>query len=203
MDIRNELITYAVCPSRCLHQGGMRYLVANGGEDAFDYILHTDGRIIIHRTGHRDEIEDEIIGKEGGCHDETAFLKLLVPIPEIIHTHHEDDGVIHGIGYLEKLAQDGLCELLRKDERGLEAKDHLVPMGYDRIEIGEQYIDIGGILIPPRQEQHLYQNPKELRGFAGHEAIDRPQAQGDGGDAHAAPDHFIGVGNLRETEQYN
>ena len=98
-----------------------------------DYILHADGRIIIHRTGHRDEIEDEIIGKEGGCHDETAFLKLLVPIPEIIHTHYEDDGVIHGIGYLEKLAQDGLCELFRKDERGLEAKDHLVPMGYDRI----------------------------------------------------------------------
>ena len=178
-------------------------VIAQAGEDAVYRLVHAYSLEVIHRPGNGEEVEDEIEGEKRSHENKATPFKLLVTGKEVKHAHHDDDGEIAGIGYLQYLTDPRLRINLGEAKRRLKSEDGLIPRGNDMVLIGKKAIEVIGIAIPPSQQEHLHQHPQELRETTGNKPVDRPHAEGNEHDAHTSPDHGIGLLHLRRTEQHD
>ena len=70
------------------------------------------------------------------------------------------------------------------------------------IEVGEDTVEFEEVGIPPTEQCHLHDSPREAGEPAWCHAVDTPHGNGDGEHLHPAPHHTVGMGEPVVHEEH-
>ena len=114
-------------------------------------LIYSCCQIVILRSRHWQEDEDDVIDEKCGEDDKRDALELLTATEEIEERYQEDQRIIRSIAHVHQFAENGTREGLGEQQGRLTAEELLLPRGEDVVKVGEDAIDLIRVRIPPRQ----------------------------------------------------
>ena len=177
-------------------------VVADGGENAVQGILHTDGREIELRTRYGHEDIDEIVKEKGGDDDERHLLQQVEAADEVPQHDDQHHGIIGEVTQVERFAHPDIGQAFGKPDGGLPAEEPLLGRSEYMIQIGEEAVELIRVGIPVGQERHLYRDAHEGGKPAGRQTVDIHQQESYGRYQHTVGQHPQGMIHLLIQEQY-
>lgn len=168
-------------------------VVADGGEDAVCHVVGTDGGKVELGACHGHEDINKVVDEERSDDGKGNLLQQVVAVDEVPQHDDEHHGVVEEIAQIEGLAHPHLREAPAEPDGRLSAEKELLGGGEHVVQVGEEAVELEGVRIPVGEQRHLNDHPHEGRKFAGSQAVEVHQHEGDGGYERTVPQHLSGM----------
>ena len=157
-------------------------IVLQVGEHPLGYLFDSHSLVIEGWSCHGEKDEDDVIEEERGGDDEDTTLELLISAEEIVVADKGYERIIRGISQVEQFCHYGIVDGFRVDECRLTAKQRLLPLCEEMIEVRNHLVQLIRIGIPPGKERQLYGGPYHPCKPAGYQSVNEVQGCCDGDD---------------------
>ena len=177
-------------------------VVADGGKDTVQHVLHADGRKVELRPCHRHKNVDEIVKEEGGDDDKRYLLQQVEAADEVPQHDDQHHGIVEEVTHVERFAHPDIGQAFGKPDGGLPAKEPLLGRSEHMVQIGEEAVELIRVGIPVGQERHLYRDAHKGGKLAGCQAVEIHQQKGHGSYQRTIAQHPQGMVHPLIQEQY-
>ena len=116
------------------------------------HFIHSNGREIELRSGHRHQNVKQIVNEERSDQHEANLLKPFKTGQEIIYHHNQHHGIVKEIPHIERLTEPHGRTQLAKFHRRLAMENSLLSGSKHVIQVREQAVEFKRIRIPVCQQ---------------------------------------------------
>ena len=134
--------------------------------------LHSVRLVVVLRSCHREELEEDIEAEEGSEKHECGALHILISCDEIEEDHRDHQVVVGRVAEVEQLIPEGGAEQLVEHERRLASEHHVVDMREDMVFVVEEAAKLVSLGIPVDKQSEEGYHPQQDGGLARETAID-------------------------------
>ena len=177
-------------------------VVADGGKDTVQHVLHADGRKVELRPCHRHKNVDEIVKEEGGDDDKRHLLQQVEAADEVPQHDDQHHGIVEEVTHVERFAHPDIGQAFGKPDGGLPAKEPLLGRSEHMVQIGEEAVELIRVGIPVGQERHLYRDAHKGGKLTGRQAVEIHQQEGHGSYQRTIAQHPQGMVHPLIQKQY-